>query len=357
MPVKMPSAAAQSQHYFRATIAATTLTLFLPLLASADVVFSKKDQEAVERMQKMVHNAKFKECTKIAFTMPEITYPFTMAAAATQYNIPQAQPKPGMFARLGKLMEQVSTQVPDHIPSDALYKIGRQMELQEGKKEAQITPELKAQMQRLNQWVNANCNMGDDAGKTADASKKAKPPGPAMASKPVEKAATDAPGVMFGQISDNDEAILESAKGIQLGDAPGSARIQVIFDPNAPYGAKLYQRMQAHHADVPVRWVPVAYIAKNSAAVASLLIHSRVPKQDLNTDLKYYDFKHQRGGVQPGNSHPAPLPEAQTRLMKAVGKWGGYTPMFVFRDQQGRWLETGGSGEKVISSVLARAAH
>lgn len=150
--------------------------------------------------------------------------------------------------------------------------------------------------------------------------------------------------------------IQRPADGIQTGDKAGAAHITVIFDPNGPYAAKLYTLLQKDHPDLAVRWVPIAYMTKTSAPLTALLIDSRSPQQDLNTDLADYNFNKRHGGIVPGSDRSSNLPAEQQHVFAALKKWGGYTPMIVFQDQAGRWLETGGSGSKVINSVLARAA-
>lgn len=315
---------------------------------------SDKDKQELKALQEMERSGKLGKCLKVGFAVENIMYPFTMAAAASHYNIPGARPEPGTIAKGGKLLEDLSANVSDESLSDALYKLGRQVELQEGKWPLDFTPDMQAQMGRIDDWLDANCHPHENGkGKQAE---KEQPFGPAEAAQPVPRVSTDAAGVTFGKLSANDLAILKAAKGIQLGD-PGSADIQIIFDPNAPNGARLYQYLRKIHPDLIARWVPIAYFGKTSAAVTGILLNSRNPKQDLNTDLRYYDFDRHEGGVQPGRSHSDSLPPEQKRLRKAWEKWGGYTPMIVFQDQSGRWLRTGGSGKTIINSVLARAAE
>ncbi|HET7314478.1 hypothetical protein [Salinisphaera sp.] len=310
---------------------------------------SAKDQRQLEQLRQMERSGKLEECLQISFSMMEVMYPFSMAAAASHYDIPGTQPKPGTLTEGGKLLEDLSANIADEVPSDALYKLGRQVALQEGKRPLEITPEMQAQMDRIAAWLDAHCHpQNNKKGETEPSI------GSAKAAQPVPNVSTDAPGVAFGKLSANDAAIVKAAQGIQLGD-PGAANIQIIFDPNAPYGAKLYRYLRQAHPDLAIRWVPIAYFGKTSKAVTAILLNSRHPKRDLHTDLRYYNFDRHEGGVQPGRGHSYSLPPEQKRLRKAWEKWGGYTPMIVFCDQSGRWLRAGGSGKGVIDSVLARA--
>lgn len=314
---------------------------------------SDKDRQELKALQKMERSGKLEECLKVGFTVANVMYPFTMAAAASHYNVPGAQLEPGTVEKSGELLEDLSANVSDKSIGDALYELGQQIKLQESRRPLEITPGMQAQMDHISGWLDANCHPhkneeGEQAGKK-------QPVGPAEAAQPVPRVPSDATGVAFGELSANDVAILKAAEGIQLGD-PGSADVQIIFDPNGPNGARLYRYLRKVHPDLAVRWVPIAYFGKTSAAVTGILLNSRNARQDLNTDLRYYDFDRHQGGVQPGSGKADPLPSGQKRLRKAWEKWGGHTPMIVFRDQSDRWLRTGGSGKRVINSVLARAA-
>ena len=323
--------------------------------STATPQLSEKDKRELAAIRKMGPE-KFKECTKMALVVPATTYTFTVGV---QDSLGPTQPEPGSFAKLGKILENLSANVPDRTPSEALQKMGRQIELQEGHRPARVTPAFTAASQELGDWLDKNCKPRQ--AKKAEESLPGSGTGsagavPATAPKPVPKIVSDAPGVMFGQLSAADMAVLNAARGIQMGGMPGPADIQIIFDPNAPYGARLYQQLHKTHPDLAVRWVPIAYISKNSATLAEALLTSRTPQQDLNTDLLYYNFAKRHGGVQPGSDASGTLPPEQLNLRKAWVKWGGYTPMTIFKDQSDRWLRIGGSGVKVIDSVLARAA-
>lgn len=316
-----------------------------------DMQLSAKDKQQLAQMKKMVQSGKFKECLKISMILPSVTYPFVSVSATSHYNVPNAKLEPGTLTKSGKLLEDLSANVSDQVPSDALMKLGREIELQEGHDPIEVTSRFKSAMNTMNKWLQANCKpKGNEKGANNTASLHASAP------KTVQKLISDAPGVMFGQLSANDAAILSAAEGIQVGEKAGQAHISVIFDPNGPYAAKLYTLLKKDHPDLAVRWVPIAYMTKTSKPLTSLLIHSHSPQQDLNTDLADYNFSKQHGGIVPGHERAKTLPSEQQHLSEAMKKWGGYTPMIIFQDDTGRWLKTGGSSSKVLNSVLARAA-
>ncbi|WP_336366426.1 hypothetical protein [Marinobacter sp. C2H3] len=317
---------------------------------------TEEDKRKLAQLKQMQQSGKFRECLKIGVVMPSATYAYTAAAATSHYNVPNTTLEPGTLAKSGKILEDLSANVPEEVPSDALMKMGRQMALQEGHDPIELTAEFKAAMTTLKDWLQANCEPDKTAGDVGASSASTATAGPASAPNTVKPASSDAPGVQFGQLAANDALILQNADGIQTGDGAGPAHLTVIFDPNGPYAAKLYTLLQKKYPDVPVRWVPVAYMTKTSAPLTALLIHSRSPRQDLNTDLADYNFQNHHGGIVPGADRSSELPGEQQQLFEALKTWGGYTPMIVFEDQAGRWLQTGGSGEEVIHSVLAQAA-
>lgn len=273
-----------------------------------------------------------------------------------------------------KAMQDVAGEVSDLGLKQDLQVVGREIGRQQGMAKFTATPALIAGLAGINTWLKANCaqeagggtggpslagltlqtgpglTLGAMAGKLGAV-------GPARRPSPVARAASDAPGVGFAELSPGDAAILEAAKGVQMVSTPQKAEIQVIFDPDGPDGAKLYQRLRKTHAFLPVRWVPVALFGKDSAAKAAALLASSSPTSDLDQDLGHFDFSSRTGGALNAAPDAGAVPPPTRALGKAVMTWGGFTPMIVFRDAQGRWLRTGGSDAKVIDSVLARAAR
>ncbi|KAJ0339059.1 hypothetical protein COL154_014232, partial [Colletotrichum chrysophilum] len=104
----------------------------------------------------MEQSGKFKECLKISTVMPSVTYPFSVASATSHYNVPNPKLEPGTLAKGGKILEDLSANIPDQVPSDALMKLGRQVELQEGHDPIEMTPEFKSAMNTLKDWLQAN---------------------------------------------------------------------------------------------------------------------------------------------------------------------------------------------------------
>ncbi|MXP29636.1 DUF1311 domain-containing protein [Porphyrobacter algicida] len=160
--------------------------------------------------------------------------------------------------------------------------------------------------------------------------------------------------IIMNTLSSGAAAVLAHASGIMVGGRPEAAPVlQVIFDPNAPSDAMLWNNLKRLHPDLPVRWLPVAYIHPDSGALAATIMAAKHPALALARNFDGYDKKARHGGVQPTGGHD--LPPAQTALRKTWIKWGGYTPMLIFRDRQGDWRQTGGADPQVIAAALARA--
>lgn len=162
--------------------------------------------------------------------------------------------------------------------------------------------------------------------------------------------------VHFDVLPDSAWATLANAKGIVIDDARhAQPSIQVVFDPNNPYDAWVYRRLRRDYPNIPVRWVPVAYMSADSAAMAGAMLASSDPAASLAQDLGQYDKQAKHGGYPLPAGHRWGLPAANQTLFEAWKNWGGYTPMFVLRGRDGRVLKTGGARADVLRSVVAHA--
>lgn len=155
--------------------------------------------------------------------------------------------------------------------------------------------------------------------------------------------------------------LLTDAHGIQVGGAPGAeVRVQVVFDANCPYSAELYKWLHRYYAATAVRWVPVADLRADSAALAAAILASPSPVDALDEDFRRYHFGPDggRGGytLPPGATHQN-LPAANLRLQQAWMRWGSLTPMLIVRTRRGAILMHGGiHGSARISELIQRAA-
>lgn len=168
-------------------------------------------------------------------------------------------------------------------------------------------------------------------------------------SRPVSK-------VHFGVLSESAWTTLANAGGIVIdGSSHAEPSIQVVFDPNNPYDARVYRRMRSDYPGIPVRWVPVAYMRADSAAMAGAMLSSSDPAASLDQDLGQYDEQAKHGGYRLPAGRQWTLPPANQTLFQAWKGWGGYTPMFILRSRDGRILKTGGARAEVLRSVIAHA--
>jgi thiol:disulfide interchange protein DsbG len=151
---------------------------------------------------------------------------------------------------------------------------------------------------------------------------------------------------------------LEGASGIVSGGTSGTTpNIQIIFDMNCPWCARLYMALKQKHPDIAVRWVPIAYFRNDSAAMAAAVLASDHPGAGLDVNFRNYDFQRDHGGYKLDRRHAAGSLAPQHGSLKRLWKtWGGYTPMFLFRNREGEIMLTGGAADWVVESVISRAA-
>ena len=152
--------------------------------------------------------------------------------------------------------------------------------------------------------------------------------------------------------------VLEDARGIRVG-GPIDARpsIQVIFDANCPYCARLHESLLRDHPEIAVRWVPIAYFRTDSAVLAAAILNSPDPQASLRRNFSEYDYKSHHGGYPVPERHASvPFGKAQTELEKFWKTWGGYTPMYIFRDKQGQIRMTGGAAGYIVEQVIKMSA-
>ena len=151
--------------------------------------------------------------------------------------------------------------------------------------------------------------------------------------------------------------VLEAAQGIQVGGSAGQqASIQVIFDTNCPYCARLYEALKREHPKVAVRWVPIAYFRADSGSMAAAILRSPNPAASLDRDFTQYDFGKHHGGYRP-SSGGLYLSAENLALERRWRAWGGFTPMIVIRNKKGRILKTGifGSTSEALREAVESA--
>ncbi|RAP58162.1 hypothetical protein BTJ49_04045 [Oleiagrimonas sp. MCCC 1A03011] len=145
------------------------------------------------------------------------------------------------------------------------------------------------------------------------------------------------------------------AEGVRTGGtASDPVEIQVIVDVNCPYCARLYRMFRRGHPGVAVRWVPIDYLLKDSGRVAAAILQSPDPVASLDTNFLHYhnDYKDSHGGYLPPAGKHFALPRANVELAQDWARWGGSTPMILFRDDRGRILRASGARRDVVDQVL-----
>lgn len=166
----------------------------------------------------------------------------------------------------------------------------------------------------------------------------------------------------FKQLSAQDWALLQAASGVTV-HAPTIApqdgiAIQVVFDVNCPYCGELYRALAQTHPHTPIRWVPVAFLKTDSAAIAAAILAADTPETALDCALS----QHSTDLTETCGLHidaDAQLPTAQASMAEQVkDAWGGFVPMIVLRTANGQFLRyLGGRSADALAPVLQRAAE
>lgn len=94
------------------------------------------------------------------------------------------------------------------------------------------------------------------------------------------------------------------------GPAKAPVRLIVFFDPNCPYCAILWKRLQPWMQRLPVRWVPIAFLKPSSLAIAATILRSPNPVKALAFNEGKYVFAAHAGGLLPMFQVPATLAKA-----------------------------------------------
>lgn len=166
--------------------------------------------------------------------------------------------------------------------------------------------------------------------------------------------ATPAQAASFTQLSDADWQLLSHSPGILVG-GPRKAAIQVVFDPNCPASAHLYQYLRKTRRTTPIRWVPVAHYQQNSLGKAAALLQAPDPAQALDHNFEHYDYRTQMGATTPVS--PPPGLKILLEAMEArLNRWIGATPVMVARTPDGQVLMNDlGNRPEYIKRLLERA--
>ena len=158
----------------------------------------------------------------------------------------------------------------------------------------------------------------------------------------------------FDELPDDAWQVISHARGLLVGGTTKTA-IQIIFDPNCPYSAKLYKYLARRHPTTAVRWVPVTYFKRDSDALALSILEATSPAAALARNFSNYDAKTQHGGYEV-RSGALGSPIVNQALKREWSHWGGGTPLVVVRTPKGTVLMQGGANDaEAIDRLLERA--
>jgi hypothetical protein len=158
----------------------------------------------------------------------------------------------------------------------------------------------------------------------------------------------------FGVLGDQDWRLLESGPAVATGPKQRAA-IQIVFDPNCPASANLFNRLAKTHTSTAIRWVPIAYYQRTSAGKAMSILADADPAAALTANFERYDFQAQQGAgtmveVSPG------LAQRMRSVRRQLDTWFGGTPLIVVRTDDGRVLMNNrGNQPQHVDGILALA--
>lgn len=151
--------------------------------------------------------------------------------------------------------------------------------------------------------------------------------------------------------------VVTSARGVQFNGAPGDTPVlHLVCDAHCPYCAKLHVQLGTAFPDRAVRWVPIAYFRPDSAALAARILSSSDPVAALDGNYRTYDFAARRGGHHAMDGRAGMLDYEHGVLRQHWREWGGYTPMVLAPDAQGRLYRARDARPSSIRALLETVA-
>ena len=159
---------------------------------------------------------------------------------------------------------------------------------------------------------------------------------------------------VFKTLTQDDWQIVTQSKGV-MKEGESKSYIQIIFDVNCPHSAKLFTWLADRHPNTPIRWVPIAYFRKDSAALASSILSSKAPYLALTDSFAQYDFEHQRSSYQ-NNGDSGVTKSINSSLKTRWLEWIGATPLIIVNTQKNEILMHAGSRDKkAIQQIIELA--
>lgn len=131
-------------------------------------------------------------------------------------------------------------------------------------------------------------------------------------------------------------------------------KIQIIFDANCPWCARLYQILHKNHPRIAISWIPVAYIKHDSYSLAKAILTSENPTSSLQKNFDQYDFQHHHGGYRYKYVAPIKMSSTQIDFQKQWISWGGYTPMVFVRVSGQKIVRVAGYDTKALEYLAKK---
>lgn len=164
----------------------------------------------------------------------------------------------------------------------------------------------------------------------------------------------DEPVPSFRQLEISDWDVLNQSPGIVTSGAQ-AVSIQIVFDPDCPASARLFDYIQRRHPNTPMRWVPIAHFGETSLGRSAAILSAAEPSQALSDNFTGYDYGRQKGAIEP----IAPSSAVRRALLPAkakVAQWIGGTPVIVVRTPGGEVLMNQlGNRAIFINALIERA--
>jgi len=120
--------------------------------------------------------------------------------------------------------------------------------------------------------------------------------------------------------------------------------IYVFFDPNCVFCHMLWKAMQPYEqAGLQVRWIPVAFLKKDSADKAVALLTAKDPVAAVAANMSKFNKDIESGGIEAEANSPQDMLDkvsTNTEIMNHFGSSG--TPTIVWKDNAGKVHVTDG---------------
>ena len=131
---------------------------------------------------------------------------------------------------------------------------------------------------------------------------------------------------------------LSGLASITEGAKSDTNMIYVFFDPNCIFCHLLWKAIQPYeHAGLQVRWMPVAFLKKDSADKAVALLTAKDGAAAMALNMSKFNKDIESGGIQAEVNSPKDVLDkvsANTTLMNHFGSSG--TPTIVWKDKAGQ---------------------